>query len=248
MDNAVVEEHGDIAVLRLNNGVTNAINGATVHSLSEALDEIENNFRGLVLAGGEKFFSIGFDLPTILLFTRSEMAEFFADFNALSAGLYTCGIPTCCALRGHATAGGCILALACDYRIAASGRKLIGLNEAKLGVPVPFFADLLLRQLVDDRVATDMLYTGEFLSSSEAEQVGLVDLVCDQAEVEQRAIEKVQTLATVSGSAFRAIKSNRVEAVIRQYDLQREAKDGYFLDCWFSDPAQMALKEASAKF
>ena len=248
MDHAIVEDHGDIAVLRLNNGVTNAINGATVHNLSEAFDEIENSFRGLVLAGGEKFFSIGFDLPTILLFTRSEMAEFFADFNALSAGLYTCGVPTCCALRGHATAGGCILALACDYRIAASGKKLIGLNEAKLGVPVPFFADLLLRQLVDDRVATDMLYTGEFLTSSEAEQVGLVDLVCDQEEVEQRAIEKVQALTTVSGSAFKAIKSNRVEAVIRRYDRQREAKDGYFLDCWFSDTAQMALKEASARF
>jgi enoyl-CoA hydratase/carnithine racemase len=248
MENIIVEEHGDIAVLRLSNGVTNAINGAIVHNLSEALDEIENSFRGLVLAGGEKFFSIGFDLPTILLFTPSEMAEFFADFNALSAGLYTCGIPTCCALRGHATAGGCILALACDYRIAASGRKLIGLNEAKLSVPVPYFADLLLRQLVDDRTATDMLYTGEFVTSLEAEQVGLVDFVCDQEEVERRAIEEVQALMTVSGSAFKAMKSNRAEAVIRQYDRQREAKDRYFLDCWFSDEAQMALKAASAKF
>ena len=51
-------------------------------------------------------------------------------------------------VAGHAVAGGCVLALATDLRLIAAGKKLIGLNEVTIGLPVPYLADLALRQLV----------------------------------------------------------------------------------------------------
>ena len=58
----------------------------------------------------------------------------------------------------------------------AEGKKRIGLNEIQLGVPVPYLADLILRQIVGDRTATEMLYTGAIMPAAAALEVGLVDL------------------------------------------------------------------------
>lgn len=54
-----LEAHDAIAVLRINNGVTNAISPELVHDLSAALKRIKDEFKGMVLAGGDKFFCIG---------------------------------------------------------------------------------------------------------------------------------------------------------------------------------------------
>ena len=53
-------------------------------------------------------------------------------------------MPTACAIVGHATAGGAIFALSSDFRFMSTGRKFIGFNEVKIGVPVPYPADLFL--------------------------------------------------------------------------------------------------------
>lgn len=63
MAQVIIEDHGDVALLRLDNGVTNAIGPTMLDDLLEALDEIKEGYRGLVLAGGPKFFSMGLDCP-----------------------------------------------------------------------------------------------------------------------------------------------------------------------------------------
>ena len=66
MSKVNLEAHDAIAVLRLNNGVANAISPELVDDLSETIKQIKNGFKGMVLAGGDKFFCIGLDLPTLL--------------------------------------------------------------------------------------------------------------------------------------------------------------------------------------
>lgn len=75
--------------------------------------------------------------------------------------LYTLPKPVVAAITGHAIAGGCILALCCDYRFISEGRKLMGLNEVKLGVPVPYLADRVLHALVGTRYAREIIESGE---------------------------------------------------------------------------------------
>ena len=248
MEKVKIEEHDDVALLRLDNKVSNAISTTMVENLSDAVNRIKTEFRGLVLAGGEKFFSIGFNLPELLKLDRSGMTEYFYSFNKVVLDIFTLPMPTACAITGHAIAGGTILASSCDYRFMASGRKLMGLNEIKLGVPVPYLSDLMLRQIVGDRAATQMIYLGEFIEPDKALSIGMADEVLSQNEVENRALEKITELAALPRQAFTAIKANRVEAIRLAYEKYYKVKNETFLDCWFSQPVQELLSKAAEKF
>jgi len=117
-----------------------------------------------------------------------------------------------------------------------------------LGVPVPYLADLMLRQIVGDRSATDIVYRGEFMASSKAKQIGLIDEVLPQHGLENRALEKITEIASLSRPAFSAIKANRVEAIRLRYEENYKSKNEIFLDCWFSPSVQDLLTEAAEKF
>ena len=101
----------------------------------------------------------------------------------------------------------------------------MGLNEIKIGVPVPYLSDLMLRQIVGDRAATEMVYLGEFVEPIEAGKIGLIDEVLSDDKVESRAIEKITELAALPGQAFAAIKANRVEAIRLAYEKNHRAKN-----------------------
>ncbi|MEJ2219864.1 MAG: enoyl-CoA hydratase/isomerase family protein [Desulfobacterales bacterium] len=197
MSKVSLEVHDAVAVLRLNNGVTNAISSELVDDLLESVKQVKSEFNGMVLAGGEKFFCIGLDLPALLQLDQPDMIEFYGRFEQAFFDLYTLPVPTACAINGHATAGGAIFAMSCDFRFVSSGRRLIGLNEVKIGVPVPYLADLMLRQIVGDRCATDMMFSGKFVEPEEAKKIGLVDDVFEPEDLEEKAIAKIAELAAL---------------------------------------------------
>jgi len=248
MSLVTVESSGDVGIARLTNGVTNPIGPELVEALLKAIRRIRSEHRGLVLAGGDKFFSIGFDLPRLLELDRKGMADFFHGFGDLLMEIAALPLPTAAAVRGHAVAGGTILMLTTDFRIAATGRTLVGLNESRLGVPVPYGADLLLRHLTGDRVATDLMYRGELLEASRVEESGLVDRLVPKEEVEARAVETVAEIAALPLESFAAIKENRVETVLERYRAHGRVKNERFLDIWFSPEAHRGLQEASKTF
>ena len=247
MPKVVIEEQEGIGLLRLNNGVTNAISPELVNDLEAALQIVERECRGMVFAGGGKFFSMGLDLPTLIPLKRDAFSDFFDGFNRALLHLFTLPIPTCCAIAGHAVAGGTVLALGCDYRFAAPEKKL-GLNEIQLGVPVPYLADMILRQIAGDRAATEMIYGGNFTAASDAARFGLVDALFPAETVEAGAVEKVSGLASHSPAAFRETKKNRVETIRGLYAQHHQAKNEAFVDCWFSDPVRPLLEAAARKF
>jgi enoyl-CoA hydratase/carnithine racemase len=248
MSKVKIEAHDDVAILRLSNGVTNAISPALVDDLANALDQAKKEFKGFILAGGTKFFSIGFDLPALLQLDRPAMADFYFKFNQTAMDFYTAPVPTACAIAGHAIAGGTILALTADFRLASSGRKLMGLNEVKIGVPVPFLADLMLRQIVGDRAATQLNYRGEFLEPEQAKKIGLLDDICPAEQLDQKTIEIVADLAELPPHGFKLIKTNRVEEIHLRFKEKSKVKITMFLDCWYNPAAQELLKKAAEKF
>jgi len=244
----LLEYREDIAVLRLKNGVTNAISPQLVDDLGAALNACRSLCKGLILAGGSKFFSIGFDLPALLPLDRNEISDFYHRFNQTALALFTLPVPSVCAIFGHAIAGGTILVLTCDYRVAALENKLLGLNEIKLGVPVPHLADLMLRLIVAERAATDIVYRGEFVTAADAGKIGLIDEICTPDTLEARAFEKVVELAALPASAFAQIKDSRVAEVRAKFKANHPAKMKGFLDCWFDPAVRPLLAEAAKKF
>lgn len=248
MSLVTLESKEDLAMVRLQNGVTNAISPDLAVELSGIIAQVKKDCAGMVLAGGEKFFSMGFDLPKLLLLDRSGMTEFFYFFNKVVFEILTLPVPTSAAIKAHAIAGGTILLLACDYRVAASGKVLIGLNEIKLGVPAPYLPDLILRRIAGDVVASEMLYHGEFIDSSDAAKKGIVTSMFPKSDVEDKALEIVASVAKLPTKAFQASKANRVEAIRSRYENSFRTKNEEFLDCWFSSKTQELLSEAAKKF
>ena len=248
MDNVLLKEHGEVALVRLNNGVTNSLTAKLVEELAQVLDFVKHRFKGMVLAGGEKFFSMGFDIPSLLKGSQEEMTQYFNNINQAWLDLYTLPVPTVAAVKAHAIAGGTIFAIMCDWRVAAKGRTLLGLNEIKLGVPVPYLSDLVLRQLTGEHAADEIVFMGEFLDSDQALKAGLVDQVTEKGQVEELALSKVAQLAAQPAPAFREIKSCRVERVAALYKENHQQRNAKFLEMWCADKTRPILEEAAKKF
>lgn len=246
-----IEHHGEVAIVKLDRDVTNTIDLQLVEELSETLQGVTHDpgVHSLVLgSSNERFFSIGFDIPQLFGLARQDFKFFYQTFNRVCMDLYTLPKPTIAAITGHAIAGGCILALCCDYRFIAQGRKLMGLNEIRLGVPVPYLADCVLRHIVGVRYARDIMDIGEFYQPEESLQMGIVDQVLPLEQVLPKSIEKARLLGGSPQEAFAMIKRNRVERVEAQVLTRLEEKERFFVDRWYSDEARERLREAMEKF
>jgi enoyl-CoA hydratase/carnithine racemase len=173
---------------------------------------------------------------------------FYQTFNRTCMDLYTFPKPTVAAITGHAIAGGCILALCCDYRFIAQGRKLMGLNEIKLGVPVPYPADCILRHLIGVRNARDVLDSGEFYQPEQLHSIGLVDQILQPERVLSASIEMARTLGGLPQTAFAMIKRNRVETVEAQVFARLAEKEQFFIERWYASDTRERLRDASERF
>lgn len=246
-----VERDDGVCLLTLNRGTTNAINQDLVTTLAETLGTMREDpdARAVVLTThNEKFFSIGFDIPELLGLTRKDFASFYRSFNRLCIDLYTFPKPTVAGIKGHAVAGGCILTICCDYRIIAEGRKLMGLNEIKLGVPIPYPAHLIVRELLGFRNARDLFDTGDFFEAERLLEIGLVDEVVSLDQVLPRSTEKARSLGESPRSASEMIKRNRVESVESRILEQLADREEFFIECWHSESVREKLREAMRKF
>ena len=245
-----VSYDGNLAVIILKRTVTNAINMKLLTSLEDALNAIKENeeLTSVVLGGNEKFFSIGFDLPELIALPRNALKDFFHKFNQVCLNLFTFPKSIVAAIAGHATAGGCILALCCDYRYIAEGRKLLGLNEIKLGLPVPYLAYLILHDLIGTRYARDVVESGDLFAPEQSLQMGLVDQVLPMSELWPQTVAKAKLLGEQPGMALAMIKHSRVAHIEQQVLAQSPNTISHFLDCWYSQLTQQRLTTAIAKF
>jgi len=246
-----VNYHQEIAIVKLSRGITNALNLELIQSLRAIIRQIREdaNICGLVLSSSnDKFFSIGFDIPQLFDLKQQDFEHFYTTFNQTCLDLYTLPKPTVAAITGHAVAGGCIITLCCDYRIIAEGRKLMGLNEVKLGVPIPYPADCILHDLVGTKHAHKIITSGEFFPPQESLRLGLVDRILLSEQVLPEAIQMIKSLGDSPQETFAIIKRKRVCQVEAQVLDQLEKKQRHFVDCWYSLEARQKLKEAMEKY
>src|SRR3712207_1415367 len=128
----VTEDRDDVAVLRIEHGRVGALDVELLDALSEAVTASD---RALVLTGSGSSFSAGVDLRRILDGGRPYTDKLLAALSRTFRAMFDHPRPTVAAVNGHAIAGGCVLALACDLRLMSAGR--IGLAELAVGVPFP---------------------------------------------------------------------------------------------------------------
>jgi len=246
-----VNNFDGVLLVEMSHGVTNAIGTELLYELTDLINDAgeKDEVTSIVLSSSnEKFFSIGFNLPELLQLNKTDFGDYYQKFNRLCVDLFTLNKPTIAALTGHAIAGGFILALCCDYRFISEGRTKVGLNEIKLGLPIPYPANCILQALVGNRIGRDVTYGGNFYTPSESFELGLVDKVLPPKDVIQKAINCVGDLSKVPEKAFSAIKSNRVDPVMREIEENLAVRERDFSDFWFSEEARIKLEEAKERF
>lgn len=249
MSQVTIEKHVQVALVRLTAGVTNPVNPELLAELNAALDQVTaDGCKGMVLAGGPKFFSIGLDLPALLKLSRAEMAAFWHTFDDVVAKLYGLPLPTLCAYQGHATAAGSILAAACDFRYAAAAKPLFGFNEIVIGLSVPFLPHLMLEQIIGSQKAVELMFNGRFIKPEEALSLGVIDAVFTGEELEAKALEKIGVMAQYPPLGFRATKYTKTKFVLDKFYANRDQAAQSFLNCWFDENVQNILTEAAKKF
>ncbi|MEG3789425.1 enoyl-CoA hydratase/isomerase family protein [Lysobacter sp. CCNWLW3] len=241
--------HGEIVELQLARAPVNALNPSLCHDLRVALGQaIADGAQGIVLAGGPKVFSAGLDVPHLLSLGEDRhalMAAWQAFFDTALA-IAASPVPVVASLAGHAPAGGCVLALCCDYRIMASGPFRIGLNETQVGLVAPEGIQRLMRRVVGTYRAERLLVAGEMLDAEQALQAGLVDELTDIDDVATRArvwLEQLLALPRQAMLQTRSIaRADLIEALQPEYiHLQ------HFIEAWYQPSTQGALQALVAR-
>lgn len=238
-----ITQHGPIHEIRMARPPVNALNDALLSRLVEAVEAAPNNgARGIVLSGGEKVFSGGLDVPYLMGLERDGLGACWSRFFAAARALARSPVPVVAAIAGHNPAGGCVLALCCDYRVMARGPFRIGLNETQVGLAVPDAIQYLMRRVVGAHRTERLVVSGAMVESEQALAMGLVDELTDAGEVGVRAVRWLQELLALPSTPMLATRAIARRDVIHALDGFSDASLTAFLDGWYSSDSQAALQ------
>lgn len=193
----------DLAIIQLTSSDgTNVLSLARVAALLAAVEELRAEaeagaLKALIIAGNEKFFSVGADLNEISRLNGPEAFGFSRRGQKLTLAVDRFPVPAIAAIRGYCMGGSMDLALACDYRIA-SPDAVFGHRGANLGVITGWGGTQRLPRLIGRARALQMFLLAEMVPAEEALRIGLVNGIAENPVEE--AMSWVAALST--GSAL----------------------------------------------
>jgi enoyl-CoA hydratase len=236
-----LERRGALALLRMDDGKANTFDLDLLRDLGEAFEEARRQDAGaLVLTGGGRIFSAGVDLHQVLAGGRGYLAEFLPVLKRTLEAIFSYPLPVVAALNGHALAGGCILALACDHRVAAEGPARLGIPELRAGVPFISIGLEIARSALSEQVLRDLVYTGRSLGLEEALRLGVVDVVVPADDLLERAFETAGRLAAIPTTSFGIVK-RQLRLPILDRCARLEDADKGVLDAWAAPEVHVAV-------
>jgi enoyl-CoA hydratase len=216
----------------------NALGTALMTELAERLDAAGD--APVLLTGSNGAFSAGLDLKEVASLDADGMLSFLRRLGRLTDRLFHHPGPTVAVVNGHAIAGGCILAVACDHRIGTTNPKaMIGLNEVALGLRFP----PSLLEILKYRVSRlEAVILGSALHPpARALELGLLDELADDPLAVGR--ERLAALASSPADAYAAAKKDLRRGIGGDADAERLFLEEV-LPVWTSD----ALKTRIAGF
>jgi enoyl-CoA hydratase/carnithine racemase len=192
-----LRDMGGVAVLRLSRPPVNALDHATLEALHAAFRRLAASppKNGMVFASSGGHFSAGLDLKAFRGGTDATRKAMALSINPMIVALYSLPFPTVAAIEGACLAGGLVLALGCDARIAADKGVKLGLAEVTAGVPFPLGALEVCRAELGAEARRQFFLHDRRVDGPEALQMGVVDAVASAGEIEAAACERARTLS-----------------------------------------------------
>ena len=215
-DKLIARKDGAIGWIIFNNPERhNATSFEMWQSLPLVLDAYgrDPEIRVVVLRGtGEKAFSAGADISQFK--EKRSSAEAVEAYNEAAdqanRALRGCVKPTIAMIRGYCIGGGAAVAVGCDIRIASEGARF-GVPAAKLGLGYRFDGIKRLASIVGPASTAEIFFTARQFDAQEALQMGLVNRVLPDAEVEKYVLDYANTIAVNAPLTIAAVKRALIE-------------------------------------
>ncbi len=223
-------ERDGVAVLAVDRPPANAMDVELLGELVAAVDEVAAGPpRALVLAGRPGFFSAGADLKAVPAYAPEQHREMVHGINRMALGVYGLPCPVVGAITGHAIAGGMVLALCTDHRVASTEGRY-GLTEVKVDVPYPQAAIGVVREELGARAARLLALGNRLVDTDECLRLGVFDEAVAPDAVLDRAGEVAEELGALPPRTYAQTKGFLRDAVIER--LRAAAQDDPLLERW----------------
>ncbi|WP_088041491.1 enoyl-CoA hydratase-related protein [Bacillus sp. EAC] len=214
----LVNDIGHIRIFTLNRTKqANSLSRELLDALHNEMDELKktSSVRVVLFTGsGSSYFCSGADLKERRGMTESEARDTVEKIGTLFEKIERLPMPTIAAINGVALGGGLELALACDLRIAHN-EALVGLPETSLAIIPGAGGTQRLPRLIGIGKAKELIFTAKRLNALEAHEYGILERVVEIEDLQDKALEICETIASKGPLAIRAAK----KAIQRGFDL-----------------------------
>jgi len=221
-----------VATLSMNKAPVNSLNKEFLEEVTSSLVAVSKDSTGVVLTTGlSSVFCAGLEITEMHQPDPTRLREFWRSLQELWIQLYSFPLPTAAAISGHSPAGGCLLALCCDYRVMQGPKFTIGLNETLLGIVAPFWFKDSMLNAVGHRQTELALMLGTLFTADQALNIGLVDRVVeDREECLAEATKMVHKLVKIPREARHVSKMLMRQPTLDRLTADREADIEHFVN------------------
>lgn len=186
----------------------NALNAAALDGIASAIAQIaaDNGARVLLMTGaGEKAFVAGADIAEMQNATMEQAREFSEQGMRVMHALEALPVPVIALVNGYCLGGGCELALACDWILAADN-AVFGQPEVNLGIPPGFGGTQRLPRRIGPARALELLTTARQVKADEAVAIGLANHAYPAGQLRAKGLEAARTIAAKGPAAVKLVK------------------------------------------
>jgi enoyl-CoA hydratase len=226
-----VEVQTNAVVVTMRSNPVNKMNPAFFDDLHAALDLVEKEHPALpmVLTAQGNTFSAGLDFEDVFpRFAAGDMTKLYPWFERFRDSIlrvFTLPRRVVGAINGNAFAGGLILAMGCDLRIAAEGRARFAINEVPVGIPMPAVFTEIVRYAVGSPVTARAILDGDIYDVARAHQLGFLHCVVPPEQLLEAALAAARVIHPDSNTAYAHSKRVLQAPTLRAMDdaLDRQA-------------------------
>lgn len=234
MSHVTLTERDGVTVLTADRPPANAMDVGLLADVVEAVEAVAAEPPpALVLTGRAGFFSAGADLKLVPGYGPDEQRSMVEGINRMALGVYGLPCPVVCAITGHAIAGGFVLAVCGDHRVASTEGRY-GLTEVKVAVPYPQAAIGVVRAELTAPAARVLVLGNRLVGAEECVRLGAFDEAVAPDAVLDRALEVAAELAALPAAAYARAKAElRGETIA---SLRVAAERDPLLEAWVDSP------------
>lgn len=235
---------GDVAIVTMTHGRANALDSEFCDVLAVEFNELRTAApRAVVLTGQGSIFSAGVNLLRALEQGPDYLRDFLPRLHRLYETIFFFPKPVVAAINGHAVAGGCVLACACDRRVMVREPGRIGVTELLVGLPFPTLAFEIMRFVTATQHFEDVIFSGATFPAHDGANRGLVNEIVGAEELLDRAGAAAETLASIAPNAFALTKRQSREPAMDRYSRDGARFDAEVTEIWTSEQATRTIRD-----